>query len=589
MVPLTARRALIVLSIAIAATRFLALSRTLWDWDEALFSMALHDYNVAAHHPHPPGFPLFVALARLVQVAATSDFRALQAVTMLGALLAFPALWLLARTLKLPPVTAAVAATLFSFLPNVWYFGGTAFSDVPAVVAVIASAALLLRGEDRRSYLLGCLLLGVSVAFRPQNAMLGMWPFLWGSWLRVRQRKIDVLLGGAIAAVIIIGAYGGAALATGVTDYRNAVEAHREYVLKIDSYHNPGRPPLLDMWRDFTIDPYHAGKVSTIIGVFAALGLLRFRAGTRHAVLTFAPFFFFAWLMLDVTSLSRLSIGYIPLLALLAAEGMRTVAELVHHARAAVIIQLVFLLGILGRLVPWTASALREPRRHDAPSYAAPMWIRQHLDRNKVTIYVHGSMGPFAEYLLPDYRQVPVPDDFRIDQISDARDAWLLTVGASASSDAINFRRPHGRLWNINHHGYFEASVQPLADRAHFIDGWYGEESTEDHIWRWMGGRSTTLLPALHGSGELTLRFYVPLDALPRPPHVTITFNGTPVETFPAATSEIARTYTLASRTGAPNELRIETDGVVNPAQLGKGGDTRNLGLQLRGLTWKAR
>jgi hypothetical protein len=329
--------------------------------------------------------------------------------------------------------------------------------------------------------------------------------------------------------------------------------------------------------------------VSYVVAVFAAIGILRMRRGTRHALLTFLPFFFFAWFMLDVTSLSRLSIGYIPLLALLAAEGMRTVAELIPHARAAVVIQVVFLIGVLGRLVPWTASALREPRIHDSPTYAASMWVRQHLDPGKVTIYVHGSMGPFAEYFLHDYKQVPVPDDFRIDQISDARDAWLITVGASAAADAVNFRRPHGRLWNINHHGYFETSVQPLADRAHFNDGWYGEESTEDHIWRWMGGRSTTLLPALQGRGELTMHFYVPLDALPQPPHVTITFNGAPIETFTASQSEIARTYVLPSRTGAPNELRIETDGVVNPARIGKGGDARDLGLQLRGLTWKAR
>src|SRR5205814_1661495 len=35
------------IAIAVAVTRFLALSRSLWDWDEALFCLALHDYDVA--------------------------------------------------------------------------------------------------------------------------------------------------------------------------------------------------------------------------------------------------------------------------------------------------------------------------------------------------------------------------------------------------------------------------------------------------------------------------------------------------------------------------------------------------------------
>ena len=61
--PLTSRdRAIywIVLLIC-AASRFLAIARSLWDWDEALFSLGMRSYDVASHHPHPPGFPVYIA------------------------------------------------------------------------------------------------------------------------------------------------------------------------------------------------------------------------------------------------------------------------------------------------------------------------------------------------------------------------------------------------------------------------------------------------------------------------------------------------------------------------------------------------
>src|SRR5205807_8406913 len=135
------------LTVLVAATRLFALSHSLWDWDEALFCLALRNYNVVLHHPHPPGFPLFVGAAKLMRLVVPDDFHALRAVSLIASMFVFPAMYALARALGFAFRGTIIAALLFSFLPNVWYWGGTAFSDVFALVLFLLAAALLLRDK----------------------------------------------------------------------------------------------------------------------------------------------------------------------------------------------------------------------------------------------------------------------------------------------------------------------------------------------------------------------------------------------------------------------------------------------------------
>src|SRR5215468_2772331 len=53
------------LLILCVATRLIAVPASLWEWDDILFARALHKYDLATHSPHPPGFPILVAMARL--------------------------------------------------------------------------------------------------------------------------------------------------------------------------------------------------------------------------------------------------------------------------------------------------------------------------------------------------------------------------------------------------------------------------------------------------------------------------------------------------------------------------------------------
>jgi hypothetical protein len=121
-------------------SRIWARSRTLWDWDEALFAIAVRSYDVTLHHPHPPGFPLYIAMAIAL----------------------FPLLLWFALELRFPFRTAYLGSLLFVFFPNVWFFGGTAFRDIPALA----------------------LLLGLAAAIRPQSLVVGCAPALYASWCR---------------------------------------------------------------------------------------------------------------------------------------------------------------------------------------------------------------------------------------------------------------------------------------------------------------------------------------------------------------------------------------------------------------------
>ncbi len=230
-------------------------------------------------------------------------------------------------------------------------------------------------------------------------------------------------------------------------------------------------------------------------------------------------------------------------------------------------------------MIGWTWQPLEQVRTQLSPTFAAVDWITHHVPRGSV-IYVERNVRPFAEFYLAGY-ELRYPDDEIADNLARRRSGYFFGEGTAKVPGAVNFVWPRNRLWHLVRRRYFATSVQPLRATCDFRDGWYGQEAS----WRWMGKRSVTTLPAFDGKGRLSLSFYVPLDALPAPPSITITMNGALVDRFVATTSNIDRDWIVPSAAGA-NELVIETDRVVVPKDLGRGEDPRSLGLRLGGLRW---
>ncbi|HEX8619555.1 MAG TPA: hypothetical protein VF911_18385, partial [Thermoanaerobaculia bacterium] len=569
-------RLFLIAAIAIALTRFVTRARSLWDWDEALFCQALGDYDVTAHHPHPPGFPLYIALARIAQSVIGDEFRSLQAVVLLASMLLFPAVFLLARELRLPFASAMSAAAISAFFPVIWIFGGSAFSDILSLTLTIAAVAYLLRGCRSDSALFaGALLIGCAVAVRPQSALYALAPAAVLLFAVPRRRLIRCAAAGVLAIVIAATAYAAAAVASGEwTRYRAAVSGHREWMLANNSYRAAGRTPLPELATAILVQPYRARDLGNVLAVLALTGVA-FAAFRRDRLLglaaaIFLPYMILTWLMLDVDGYARFSTGYLPLFALFIGDllGRAWRRFLPSRAESATWITGAVLAAALAL---YTLPAARVVRKTLSPPVAAAQWIRQHANPATTFVYVDGGLSPHADFLLKDYQREVVGKE----PARHASGALFYTTLPGPVESRAEFHRERGRLWHTVRAYYFDVFVRDVTNAPTFGAGWYDPDSNGRILWRWMGRESVLQIHADGRAGTMRYRITIPHELVALPQQVTITANGVVVDSFAATQTDIVRETAIPAATTATTEVRITTTATISPARAGTGTDTR--------------
>jgi hypothetical protein len=592
--PLTRARIaiLVIATVAFALFRVWARAQSLWDWDEALFSLALRDFDVARHNPHPPGFPLYVALGQLALPFGAGEFEALRAVNLVAGALLFPLAFAVARFAGFGFTTSIAGASLLCCCPNVILFGAGAFSDVPALAVTLGAMAMLLRGRSSPGALLvGMALAGAAVSIRPQSALICALPALLaaaGCWKRSRRA---VIAGFVLAAAVVLVCYGGAVVATGSWDrYAAAVKKHADYIASVDSWRVPGRPPLSEVAEMVFVRPFRAASLAGIVSALALLALVdlvvhRHRP-TAVVAGAFLPMMIFALLMFDWHSMPRFAVAWVPLHAILAARGAAILSAMIRSWLGTPVMEVQWLLvaPLAFSMAARTAPAVGIMRSEDSPPIAAMREVARGVDPASTKIWVtEGSTSAMAWLELPGYDRQSVDsiDDVPLARL-DGRDGLVVAEGRLYGASKV-FRRHRKAFEGIVRERYFEVSIVPVGSMVRFGSGWFEPDEIVAPARRWMGAESRVAFGASHDERVANFQFRVPRVTAGHC-RVEILRDGEPVARLEPVEMLFDVDVPLPGG-AAPHEVTVRVDRTFRPAETEPdSSDTRELGLRLLGL-----
>lgn len=185
-------------------------AQRMWDHDSVQFALGVERYDLAAHHPHPPGYPLYIAVLKLLAALGVDALHGMVALAILGGAIGAGFLVLVVARLVSSredqeggapkAMSPAFAAALYIFNPLLWFYG-----ELPLIYALEGGVTVLLAWsalrmeEGRRPFLVACALFALAGGLRQSTLVLLSPLFLFGLWRTWRRGRLTpgLFLGGA--------------------------------------------------------------------------------------------------------------------------------------------------------------------------------------------------------------------------------------------------------------------------------------------------------------------------------------------------------------------------------------------------------
>jgi hypothetical protein len=263
----------------LVVSRFALLPAGPWEWDETLFARGLLKFDLPSHFPHPPGFPLWMALGWVMLHLVGDPLLGFQLLSAVASCLCLFPLAALGRRVAPAPVAAAAALAVL-FIPGVWLHAGRGFTDTASAFFALWAAAVAVWGLDARRAT-GFTLL-VTAAFLIRPILLPPLGLLWLAGAIAGRPARRMVPGVLLSVAATAAAIGGLVLAQGSwAGFASAFLTHASTHARNLVEHNPGG--VLDLGLVKGVGgPWLAAGVA----VLAVLGIVVWarRAGRRGAV-----------------------------------------------------------------------------------------------------------------------------------------------------------------------------------------------------------------------------------------------------------------------------------------------------------------
>jgi hypothetical protein len=173
------------------ATRIPLRSSFLSGWDPAEFALAIHHFDISQSQPHPPGYIVFVGLAKLLFWFVHDDNLTLTTLAALFSALSTVLIFLLAFWMYDRP-TALLASALWATCPLVWFHGlvGEIYAAAGfGSLATALSVFLFLRSPSRSRAVWVGGVYALAAGLRPDQLLLLAPLFLFPFWRSAACRR----------------------------------------------------------------------------------------------------------------------------------------------------------------------------------------------------------------------------------------------------------------------------------------------------------------------------------------------------------------------------------------------------------------